>query len=52
MNQEKNNSNKVIHYDLKPQNILFHKGEVKVSDFGLSKYMSTDCGQTKMELTC
>lgn len=28
---------KVIHYDLKPHNIIFHKGEVKISDFGLCK---------------
>jgi tousled-like kinase len=28
---------KVIHYDLKPQNILFHKGKVKITDFGLCK---------------
>ena len=28
---------KVIHYDLKPQNILFHKGRVKITDFGLCK---------------
>lgn len=28
---------KIIHYDLKPQNILFHNGEIKISDFGLSK---------------
>ncbi|KAJ3165875.1 hypothetical protein HDU88_003750 [Geranomyces variabilis] len=27
----------IIHYDLKPGNILYHKGEVKVTDFGLSK---------------
>jgi tousled-like kinase len=27
----------IIHYDLKPGNILFHKGEVKITDFGLSK---------------
>lgn len=26
---------KIIHYDLKPQNILFHNGEIKISDFGL-----------------
>lgn len=26
---------RIIHYDLKPQNILFHKGEIKISDFGL-----------------
>jgi len=30
-------SDKVIHYDLKPQNILFHKGRVKITDFGLCK---------------
>ena len=29
----------VIHYDLKPANILFHDGEVKLSDFGLAKVM-------------
>lgn len=28
---------KVIHYDLKPQNILFHKGKIKITDFGLCK---------------
>lgn len=27
----------IIHYDLKPQNILFHNGEVKITDFGLCK---------------
>ena len=28
---------KVIHYDLKPQNILFHQGKIKITDFGLCK---------------
>eukprot|EP00753_Platysulcus_tardus_P010252 PLAT2538.2.p2 GENE.PLAT2538.2~~PLAT2538.2.p2 ORF type:complete len:175 (+),score=82.43 PLAT2538.2:949-1473(+) len=28
---------RVIHYDLKPGNILFHDGQVKITDFGLSK---------------
>jgi tousled-like kinase len=27
----------IIHYDLKPGNILFHNHEVKITDFGLSK---------------
>jgi tousled-like kinase len=30
----------IIHYDLKPANILFHDGEVRLSDFGLSKVMA------------
>ena len=40
---------KIIHYDLKPQNIIFHKGEIKISDFGLCKIMEEE--NTKMELT-
>ena len=28
---------KIIHYDLKPQNILFDNYEVKITDFGLAK---------------
>jgi len=44
-----NNKLKVIHFDLKPSNILFHKGEIKISDFGLCKIIEND--DTKMELT-
>lgn len=33
---------KIIHYDLKPQNILFHKGKVKITDFGLCKKATQD----------
>lgn len=40
---------KIIHYDLKPQNILFHKGEIKISDFGLWKELERD--KDKIELT-
>lgn len=40
---------KIIHYDLKPQNIIFHNGEVKITDFGLCKVV--DENQEKIELT-
>lgn len=40
---------KIIHYDLKPQNILFSNGVVKISDFGLCKIMEEN--DTKLELT-
>lgn len=28
---------RVVHYDLKPANILFYNGAIKVIDFGISK---------------
>jgi tousled-like kinase len=43
-------SPKVIHYDLKPGNILFNKsGELKVTDFGLCKTIDNDL--TSIQLT-
>jgi tousled-like kinase len=39
----------IIHYDLKPGNILFHRGEVKITDFGLSKIMEEN--ESAVELT-
>ena len=41
---------KIIHYDLKPSNLIFHQGEIKIADFGLCKTMGQN-DQTKMELT-
>ena len=45
--------NKVIHYDLKPGNILYNKGNVKIVDFGLSKTVdhSLTNGHDTIELT-
>lgn len=41
---------KVIHYDIKPQNILFTKSNVlKLTDFGLCKVFDTE--ESQMELT-
>lgn len=39
----------IIHYDLKPQNLIFHQGMLKIADFGLCKAM--DNKHTKIELT-
>jgi len=48
-----NQKDRIIHFDLKPANILFHDGEVRLSDFGLSKVMAAGDGVTQqgMELT-
>ena len=40
---------KIIHYDLKPENIIFNNMEVKISDFGLAKIIDND--SDKIQLT-
>ncbi|XP_068635582.1 serine/threonine-protein kinase TOUSLED-like isoform X3 [Aristolochia californica] len=43
---------KIIHYDLKPGNVLFDEvGVAKVTDFGLSKIVEDDVGSQGLELT-
>lgn len=38
----------VIHYDLKPANILFHDRQVKITDFGLSKVMEESAASIEL----
>mmetsp|Transcript_117785 Transcript_117785/g.366988 ORF Transcript_117785/g.366988 Transcript_117785/m.366988 type:complete len:376 (-) Transcript_117785:72-1199(-) len=40
------NGRKIIHYDLKPGNLFFYCGEVKIADFGLSKVVHESFGES------
>lgn len=42
--------NKIMHRDLKPDNILLHNGRIKIADFGFSKSLKspTDLAQTML----
>lgn len=40
---------RIIHYDLKPNNVMFDEGVVKILDFGLSKIMYGE--DTRIDLT-
>jgi len=43
---------RIIHFDLKPGNILYHHGEIKITDFGLSKVMpATHTSNEPIDLT-
>ena len=41
----------IIHFDLKPGNILFQRGEVRITDFGLAKIMDNKENRDATELT-
>lgn len=43
--------NKIIHYDLKPGNLFFQSGEVKIADFGLSKIVHQNNPGESIDLT-
>lgn len=43
--------NKIIHYDLKPGNLFFQGGEVKIADFGLSKIVHQSTPGDSIDLT-
>mmetsp|Transcript_4946 Transcript_4946/g.8677 ORF Transcript_4946/g.8677 Transcript_4946/m.8677 type:complete len:549 (-) Transcript_4946:23-1669(-) len=50
LNNHSINGQKIIHYDLKPGNLFYDFGEIKIADFGLSKVVRENVGET-IELT-
>ena len=40
--------NKIIHYDLKPENIIFNNMEAKISDFGLAKIIESNTDRVRL----
>lgn len=44
-----NQKPRVIHYDLKPSNIVYNYGKIKILDFGLCKHMDNE--HSRMLLT-
>lgn len=41
----------IIHYDLKPANILYYQGQIKLTDFGLSKISSSNDFDSRVGIT-
>mmetsp|Transcript_14305 Transcript_14305/g.33943 ORF Transcript_14305/g.33943 Transcript_14305/m.33943 type:complete len:578 (+) Transcript_14305:51-1784(+) len=42
---------KIIHYDIKPSNVFYHAGQVKIGDFGLSKMADTTSPEGIIDLS-
>jgi len=41
----------IMHRDIKPPNILFHQGEIKIADFGFAKIVDESNKNVKMAHT-
>jgi len=47
----KGNKVTIMHRDIKPANILFHKGKMKIADFGFAKFVDENLKDTKLQHT-